>query len=127
MNHSIIQDQSDINSFYAKIYSIVGVGIGISAIVSLLMLFVFQDAIYTILTRSVWIYYAAIAVEFILVLVASGTKYYHGAVSSVRGSLSLSDNDCYVLCYGVHRQGDQEGSFWNGQSLYGRFDWYYRC
>ena len=73
MNHSIIQDQSDINSFYAKIYSIVGVGIGISAIVSLLMLFVFQDAIYTILTRSVWIYYAAIAVEFILVLVASGT------------------------------------------------------
>ena len=73
MNHSIIQDQSDINSFYAKIYSIVGVGIGISAIVSLLMLFVFQDAIYTILTRAVWIYYAAIAVEFILVLVASGT------------------------------------------------------
>ena len=148
MNHSIIQDQSDINSFYAKIYSIVGVGIGISAIVSLLMLFVFQDAIYTILTRSVWIYYAAIAVEFILVLVASGTarsnspaalpfslfshqwfypKYYHGTVSSVNCSLSLSDNDRYVLCYGVHRQGDQEGSFWNGQSLYGRFDWYYRC
>ena len=55
MNHSIIQDQSDINSFYTKIYSIVGVGIGISAIVSLLMLFVFQDAIYTILTRSVWV------------------------------------------------------------------------
>ena len=149
MNHSIIQDQSDINSFYAKIYSIVGVGIGISAIVSLLMLNFFQDIIISVLTGSTWIFYAAIAVEFILVLVASGTarsnspaalpmfslfshqwfylKYYHGAVSSVNCSLSLSDNDRYVLCHGLHRQGDQEGSFWNGQSLYGRFDWYYRC
>ena len=73
MNHSIIQDQSDINSFYAKIYSIVGVGIGISAIVSLLMLNFFQDIIISVLTGSTWIFYAAIAVEFILVLVASGT------------------------------------------------------
>ena len=72
MNHSIIQDQSDINSFYAKIYSIVGVGIGISAIVSLLMLNFFQDIIISVLTGSTWIFYAAIAAEFIFVLVASG-------------------------------------------------------
>jgi len=35
---TIIHEQSGINSFYSKIYSLVGVGVGISAVVSALMM-----------------------------------------------------------------------------------------
>ena len=44
-NHTVIQDTAGINAFYAKIYSLVGVGLGISAVVSALMLTMFQSVI----------------------------------------------------------------------------------
>ncbi len=47
MNNTVIQENSGINSFYAKVYSLVGMGIGISALVSALMLTIFQDVIYS--------------------------------------------------------------------------------
>ena len=42
-NDSVIQEQSGLNAFYNKIYSLVGIGVGISALVSGLMMTVFQD------------------------------------------------------------------------------------
>ena len=71
-NRTIIQDASGINTFYAKIYSLVGVGLGISAIVSALMLSMFQSVIVSVLMGSTWIFYVAIAAELILVFAASG-------------------------------------------------------
>ena len=64
-NRTIIQDASGINTFYAKIYSLVGVGLGISAIVSALMLSMFQSVIVSVLMGSTWIFYVAIAAELI--------------------------------------------------------------
>ena len=43
MNHTIIQDRTGLNQFYAKVYAFVGLGIGLSALVSGLMLTVFQS------------------------------------------------------------------------------------
>jgi len=69
-NDSIIQEQSGLNAFYNKIYSLVGIGVGISALVSGLMMTVFQDFFVQILTTAPMVYY--IATELILVFVASG-------------------------------------------------------
>lgn len=71
-NRTIIQDASGINAFYAKIYSLVGVGLGISALVSALMLTMFQTVIVSVLMGSTWIFYLAIAAELVLVFAASG-------------------------------------------------------
>ena len=71
-NDSIIQEQSGLNAFYNKIYSLVGIGVGISALVSGLMMTVFQDFFVQILTTAPMVYYIAIAAELILVFVASG-------------------------------------------------------
>ena len=60
MNNTIIQENSGINSFYAKVYSLVGMGIGISALVSALMLTIFQDVILSVMTGNTWIFYLAI-------------------------------------------------------------------
>ena len=68
---TVIHEQSGLNSFYSKIYSLVGVGVGISAAVSALMMTIFQETFIYILTQAPWVYYIAIAVELILVLVAS--------------------------------------------------------
>lgn len=68
---TVIHEQSGLNSFYSKIYSLVGVGVGISAVVSALMMTLFQETFIYILTQASWVYYIAIAVELILVLVAS--------------------------------------------------------
>ena len=38
MNQTIIQERSGLNQFYAKVYAFVGLGIGLSALVSALML-----------------------------------------------------------------------------------------
>ena len=37
MNHTIIHDRAGLNQFYAKVYAFVGLGIGLSALVSGLM------------------------------------------------------------------------------------------
>ena len=42
-NDSVIQEQSGLNAFYNKIYSLVGIGVGISALVSGLMMTVFLN------------------------------------------------------------------------------------
>ena len=68
---TVIHEQSGLNSFYSKIYSLVGVGVGVSAVVSALMMTIFQDTFMYILTQAPMVYYIAIAVELILVLVAS--------------------------------------------------------
>ena len=76
MNNTVIQENSGINSFYAKVYSLVGMGIGISALVSALMLTIFQDVIYSVIMANSWIFYLAIFAELVLVWVASGTVSY---------------------------------------------------
>ena len=68
-NDSVIQEQSGLNAFYNKIYSLVGIGVGISALVSGLMMTVFQDFFVQILTTAPMVYYAAVVVELILVSV----------------------------------------------------------
>ena len=70
MNNTVIQENSGINSFYAKVYSLVGMGIGISALVSALMLTIFQDVIYSVIMANSWIFYLAIFAELVLVWVA---------------------------------------------------------
>ncbi len=45
MNQTIIQERSGLNQFYAKVYAFVGLGIGLSALVSALMLTVFPSSI----------------------------------------------------------------------------------
>ncbi|MEX2785147.1 Bax inhibitor-1/YccA family protein [Streptococcus sp. H49] len=73
MNDSMIYTQTDtgLNRFFAKIYSLVGMGIGLSALISALMLYVFTDNMIAIMINYPWVYYGAIFAELILVLVAS--------------------------------------------------------
>lgn len=73
MDNNTIYTQSDsnISSFFAKIYGLVGMGIGLSALVSYLMLYVFQDNMIAIMSNAAWIYYLAIFGELALVFVAS--------------------------------------------------------
>lgn len=71
--NSVFYDQtSDINSFYAKIYSLVGVGIGVSALVAFLIWNVFPDIIISVFSGGTMIFYVAIAAELILVYWAHG-------------------------------------------------------
>lgn len=73
MNNNVIYTQTDsrINQFYAKIYGLVGVGIGLSAFVSFLMLYVFRDNMIAIMSGHSVIYYGAIFLELALVFMAS--------------------------------------------------------
>ena len=71
MNQTIIQERSGINQFYAKVYAFVGLGIGLSALVSALMLTVFQtQLIYFLMHGRLWLMIATFA-ELALVFVAS--------------------------------------------------------
>ncbi|BAV79226.1 inner membrane protein YbhL [Streptococcus sp. NPS 308] len=71
MNQSIIQERSGLNQFYAKVYAFVGLGIGLSALVSALMLTVFQaQLIYFLMHGRLWLMIATFA-ELGLVFVAS--------------------------------------------------------
>lgn len=71
MNQSIIQERSGLNQFYAKVYAFVGLGIGLSALVSALMLTVFQSQlIYFLMHGRLWLMVATFA-ELALVFVAS--------------------------------------------------------
>ena len=56
MNQTIIQERSGLNQFYAKVYAFVGLGIGLSALVSGLMLTTFQDLLVQIMMNArVWL------------------------------------------------------------------------
>ena len=71
MNQTVIQERSGLNQFYAKVYAFVGLGIGLSALVSGLMLTTFQDLLVQIMMNArVWLI-AAGFVEVALVYVAS--------------------------------------------------------
>lgn len=71
MNQSIIQERSGLNQFYAKVYAFVGIGIGLSALVSALMLTVFQAQLtYFLIHGRLWLMIATFA-ELGLVFVAS--------------------------------------------------------
>ena len=71
MNQTIIQERSGLNQFYAKVYAFVGLGIGLSALVSALMLTVFQSLlIFFLMHGRLWLMIATFA-ELALVFVAS--------------------------------------------------------
>ena len=71
MNQTIIQERSGLNQFYAKVYAFVGIGIGLSALVSALMLTVFQTQLtYFLMHGRLWLMVATFA-ELALVFVAS--------------------------------------------------------
>ena len=71
MNQTIIQERSSLNQFYAKVYAFVGIGIGLSALVSALMLTVFQAQLtYFLMHGRLWLMVATFA-ELALVFVAS--------------------------------------------------------
>ena len=71
MNQTIIQERSGLNQFYAKVYAFVGLGIGLSALVSALMLTVFQSQlVYFVMHGRLWLMIATFA-ELGLVFVAS--------------------------------------------------------
>ena len=71
MNQTTIQERSGLNQFYAKVYAFVGIGIGLSALVSALMLTVFQAQLtYFLMHGRLWLMIATFA-ELGLVFVAS--------------------------------------------------------
>ena len=71
MNQTTIQERSGLNQFYAKVYAFVGIGIGLSALVSALMLTVFQAQLtYFLMHGRLWLMIATFA-ELALVFVAS--------------------------------------------------------
>ena len=71
MNQTIIQERSGLNQFYAKVYAFVGLGIGLSALVSALMLTGFQtQLVYFLMHGRLWLMIATFA-ELGLVFVAS--------------------------------------------------------
>lgn len=75
MNNTVIQENAGINAFYSKVYSLVGMGIGLSALVSALLLTVFQNTFYTIYTQMPMVYLGAVVLELILVFAASSMSW----------------------------------------------------
>ncbi|WP_303974498.1 Bax inhibitor-1/YccA family protein [Streptococcus merionis] len=72
MTDTAIQTQTGLSSFYAKIYGFVAMGIGLSSLVSGLMLTVFQQHLVNIILGPSWVLYLIILGELGLVLFASG-------------------------------------------------------
>lgn len=66
------QDTAGLNAFFSKIYGLVGMGIGLSALVSASLLTVFRETMIAILTGSSWIYMGAVFLELALVFIATG-------------------------------------------------------
>ena len=74
-NNPIIMEQSEItalNRFFAKIYSYVALGVGISALVAYLSLTVLWELTYNILMAGSWVIWVIMLIEIGLVMVASG-------------------------------------------------------
>lgn len=71
MNQTIIQERSGLNQFYAKVYSFVGLGIALSALISGLMLTIYQDVLVQLMLNArLWLIVTGV-VEVALVIVAS--------------------------------------------------------
>ena len=86
MESNAIYTTSDagLNRFFGKIYGLVGMGVGLSAVISYLMLGPFSHLFVNILMNYSWVYTAAIFVELALVFLASlfsfewfYIKFYH--------------------------------------------------
>ena len=97
MNQSIIQERSGLNQFYAKVYAFVGLGIGLSALVSALMLTVFQSQlVYFLMHGRLWLMIATFAeLGFVFVASSMATKHSPAAlpvflVYSVLNGFTLS-------------------------------------
>lgn len=75
MNQQTVYTKADsgLASFFTKIYSLVGMGIGLSALVAALMTTVFRDNMVAIMTNAPWLYMAAGFIELALVFVASSS------------------------------------------------------
>ena len=74
MKSNAIYTTSDagLNRFFGKVYGLVGIGVGLSAVISYLMLFPLSHLFVNILMNYSWIYMAAIFIELALVFLASG-------------------------------------------------------
>ena len=74
MKSNAIYTTSDagLNRFFGKIYGLVGIGVGLSAVISYLMLFPLSHVFVNILMNYSWVYMAALFLEFGLVFLASG-------------------------------------------------------
>lgn len=53
------QADTGLNRFFAKVYGYMGLGLAISALVSGLLLYVFQATMLNIMANHSWVYYAA--------------------------------------------------------------------
>lgn len=60
-----------LNAFYAKIYAFVGLGIGLSALVSGLMITLFPVEIVQIALHRPWLYFGVLLLELVVVMFAS--------------------------------------------------------
>ena len=74
MESNAIYTTSDagLSRFFGKIYGLVGMGVGLSAVISYLMLFPLSHVFVNILMNYSWVYMAALFLEFGLVFLASG-------------------------------------------------------
>ncbi|MGT2887776.1 Bax inhibitor-1/YccA family protein [Streptococcus didelphis] len=73
MNDNIIYSETDagLSQFFTKIYSLVGMGVALSAFVSYLMLYPFRENLIAIIANHPWVYFGAAIIELLLVFVAS--------------------------------------------------------
>ena len=87
MKSNAIYTTSDagLNRFFGKIYGLVGIGVGLSAVISYLMLFPLSHLFVNILMNYSWIYMAAIFVELALVFLASGALPLFLVYSALNG------------------------------------------
>lgn len=126
MDNQAIYTRTDsgLNQFYAKIYSLVGMGIGLSAFVSYLMLYPFRANLISIIGAHPWVYYGATIIELILVFVSSSAaqkihqllyrsfdflslkwiyfKFYHCSLCTNDSASSLFIFSCGILCNGCY-------------------------
>ncbi|OFI50572.1 hypothetical protein BG261_01480 [Floricoccus tropicus] len=82
MNNQIIDERRfSLNDFYARVYSLLGLGISISAIVSFLTLTVFQANVVNIINNHGWILPVTWVIELITVFVLSSSASKDGAMA----------------------------------------------
>ncbi len=143
MNHTIIHDRAGLNQFYAKVYAFVGLGIGLSALVSGLMLTVFQSQlVYFLMQGRLWLTIATFA-ELALVFVASSMasknspallsikrlypQFCGGFLYSRYSFICLCIKRPSLLCHGSSWYVHQERLEWDWSSDDGGSYWFTDC
>ena len=126
------QTDSGLNRFFAKIYGLVGMGIGLSASVSFLMLYVFTDNMINIMTNHPFIYYGAVFLELALVFLASGAARKN-TPSALPLFLFYSALNGFTLSFIIvaYTQTTVLQAFVSSALVFGvslgSFDWYHHC